>query len=189
MNLEQIAGVLILIGAALFVIAMLISPPLYQEPDIDKREQIVKARRGRWNVSQIFFGLGVLVPAIGFLLLTIHLHRSQSHWSIYPGMAALLTGAVAGTAFVYLQTLDPGRYWRHSGPVALIVVYVVLTLGALIFYGIAFGQADLPNWLGPLVIGTAGVLLAAFFVTRAAAFALVVVSYFVYIAIGIVLVI
>jgi hypothetical protein len=56
MSLQQNAGVVMLAGVVLFVIAMIISPRLYQEPDITLCERIVEAHRGRWNVSQLSSG-------------------------------------------------------------------------------------------------------------------------------------
>jgi hypothetical protein len=71
MNMLKLAGVLLVVGFVLYLIAMFVAPRLYQEPDIGKHVAIIAANQTRWNVSQLFFALGLIIPAvirIGLLL-------------------------------------------------------------------------------------------------------------------------
>jgi hypothetical protein len=90
--------------------------------------------------------------------------------------------------FIYRQTLDPGAYWRIVGPIPLIVAYIVLTLAGLSFYGIAFRQGGLPDWMGYLMLVSSVILMAAFLALRGGgAFFLSVLIYAITFAAGIVL--
>lgn len=189
MSLERIAGIVIIVGVVLYIIAGCVSPRLYQEPDISQRVSIIEASRTRWNLSQLFFGLGIGLPAVGFLLLTLHLHGIQRQWLIYAGAAAFVLGALSGVIFVYRQTSDPVQYWASIQPSALIIGAVVLTLAGLLLYGVVFLQGDFPNWLGYVAVGAAVVLLAAFLVTRGiTGFVVASLSYLVTLIVGVVLV-
>lgn len=189
MSLERIAGLVIMVGVVLYIVAMFVSPRLYQEPDINQRVSIIEANRTRWNVSQLLFGLGIGLPAVGFLLLTLHLHDIQRQWAIYAGAAAFILGALSGVIFVFRQTSDPVQYWASTQPSALIVGAVVLTLAGLLLYGVVFIQGGFPKWLGYVAVAAAVVLLAAFLVTRGTTgFVVASLSYLIILIVGIVLV-
>lgn len=161
MNLQQLAGILIIIGFVQSVIAMFTAPRLYQEPNIETRVAIVAANRGRWIISQIFFASGAVTTTAGFLLLTVHLAGLQGHWLIYPAFIIYALGALAGVLFVYRQTFDPARYWNYPGPIPMIVANVVLTLIGFFLYGIVFLQGEFPEWLGYLTVSSAFVFAIA----------------------------
>jgi hypothetical protein len=189
MSLERIAGIVIIVGVVLYITAGFMSPRLYQEPDISQRVSIIEANRARWDVSQILFGLGIGLPAVGFLLLTLHLHGIQRQALTYAGAAAFILGALAGVIFVYRQTFDPVQYWESTQPSLLIGGAVVLTLAGLLLYGVVFLHGGFPNWLGYVAVGAAVVLLAAFLVTRGTTgFVVASLSYLVTLIVGIVLV-
>jgi hypothetical protein len=189
MNLEQIAGVVIILGVLAFIVAMMLSPRLYQEPDLSERAAIVDANRGRWNISQLLFGLGILMPAVGFLLLSLHLQGMQSPLLIDAAAAAFILGGLPGAIFVYQQTLNPLKYWQSAQTPALVTGYVILTLAGLLLYGIVFLQGAFPVWTGYLAVAAAVLLLLAYLISRGHAdFAVASLTYFVVLVMGIVVV-
>ncbi len=112
---------MITVGVVLYIMAMFVSPRLYQEPDISRRANIIEENRFRWNISQVMFALGMGAPALGFLLLTLHLQDIHRNWTIYAGAASFIAGALLGAIFVYRETFDPVQYWESAHPSALIV--------------------------------------------------------------------
>lgn len=190
MSLERTAGLVIIVGVVLYIIAGIVSRRLYQEPDISQRVSIIEVNRAHWDVSQLFFGLGIGLPAVGFLLLAFHLHGVQRQWLIYAGASAFILGALSGVIFIYRQTSDPVQYWASTQPSALIIGPVVMTLVGLLLYGVVFLQGGFPDWLGYIAVGAAVVLLAAFLVTRGTTgFVVASLSYLVTLIVGVVLVI
>ena len=147
------------------------------------------ANRGRWNISQLLFGLGILLPAAGFLLLSLHLQGIQSSLLIDAAAAAFILGALAGALFVYQQTFDPLKYWQSAQTPVLITTYVILTLAGLLLYGVVFLQGAFPVWTGYLAVAAAVLLLLAYLISRGRAdFAIASLTYFVVLVMGIVVV-
>ena len=107
MNLERLAGIVIIVGVAIYILAAVVSPRLYQESTVAKRVQIIEENRTRWDVSQLLFGLGLAIPPVGLILLSLHLSRTQKPMVISAGAAAFALGALLGVVFVYRQTSDP----------------------------------------------------------------------------------
>lgn len=167
MSLQQLSGIVI-IGSISYFVAMPIAPRVYQEADIGQRAAIIAANGTRWLVSQGSFALGMLIPAVGFSLLTLSSRASQPLWLISLGAAAFLIGAVNGAYLICRQTLDPSAFWENRLPISNIVgyLYIILTLLALVFYGIAFVQGSYPDWLGYLMTGAGAIMLLAFLVLR-----------------------
>ena len=189
MSLEKIAGITIILGVAIYVLAMFVSPRLYQEPNLSKRMSIVDGKRFRWYISQIMFALGIALPALGFLLLTRH-HGIQGHWSIYAGASSFTLGALLGVIFVYRQTFDPLQYWKKSQPSWLIVGAVLLILIGLFLCGVAFVNTDYPSWAGYIAIVSAVIMTAVFLLKRSTtSFLVATVSYLITFFMAIVLII
>ncbi len=154
MAMQRIAGFFIIAGFAFFVMGMFTAPAnVYEGKDIDARLQIVANNQSRWILSKVFDGLALVVPAFGFLFLTVYLWGRQSTWPLAIGVAAFILVALLGAVYVYRLTVDPGTYWQSSSPSPLAVAAVLsLSLGILLF-GIAFLQGTFPNWLGYLSVG------------------------------------
>jgi MFS family permease len=165
MDLQKLAGIILIFGAVLYTLAMLVAPRLYQEEDLHKRMEIIEAQTGRWNLSQLLFGLGMLLPGLGFLVLATGLPPGQLAWMQYLGGAAFLAGGILGALLIYRQTMDPLRFWEEGHPEStgdrnqiLIVVgngYLFLTMIGFLLFGIVFLLASSPAWLGILNIAVA----------------------------------
>lgn len=168
MSLQQVSGAVITIGSILYFLAMPVAPRVYREADIGRRAAIIAANGTRWIASQALFALGMLVPAAGFLLLSLSWGASQPGPLIFLGAAAFLIGAINGAYLIYRQTLDPAAFWEDTLPIPHIIgyLYIILTLLGLVIYGITFIQGGFPDWIGYLMTGAGVVMLIAFLVLR-----------------------
>jgi hypothetical protein len=168
MFLEQVSAIVIIIGSVFYFAAMPVAPQVYQEADIGRRVAILAANGKRWLVSQGLFALGMLVPAAGFSLLTLSSRALPPGWLIFLGAAAFLIGAINGAYLICRQTLDPAAFWENTLPIPNIIgyLYIILSLLALIIYGIAFILGSYPDWIGYLMSGAGAIMLTAFLVLR-----------------------
>jgi hypothetical protein len=173
-------------GFVLFFLAGIVAPSLYQEPVIEQRVETISLNQSQWIFSQILFALGGLLPAIGFLLLAIHLQDKQNAWLINLGTAAILLETVFGVIFVYYQTLDPAKYWEMARPSPLLIVYIFLILTGAFLYGLVFLQGAFPNWLGYVTIGFTILVALGILVLRVPVFFAASLFYFVALIMGIV---
>ncbi|HZD57127.1 MAG TPA: hypothetical protein VE136_10415 [Anaerolineales bacterium] len=156
MDTQRLSGIIISSGFVLYVLAMLAAPQLYQESVIANRLAIIAANRIRWNVSQLFFALGMGVPAAGFLLFGISQRIEKTAWLLYLGMGTLVAGAAIGMWLIYRQTLDPAAFWEGAQiPLIIGYGYLLLTSIGLLCFGIAILQGGFPTWLGYLMAGSA----------------------------------
>jgi hypothetical protein len=161
MNLQQAGAVVVITGVVMFVLAMFTSPPgLYTELDIDRRVAMLTETPTRWIVSQGLFGLGVLVPALGFGLLAAQMWGGPGGWPAAIGAALLIAGGVVAVYWVYVQTLDPGSFWRMPEVTVPGLALAALNIAGRLFLGVAFWQSPLPYWTGWLTVGY-GILFAA----------------------------
>lgn len=150
MTLISMAGLVLIVGASTFILAGPVAPRLYSEPDLDKREQIIKASPRRWLISQLMFAVGTLFYTLGYLLMALELQGHQAAWPLIAGSVLLIGGAVSALYFIYRQTLAPRWSWESSGSsgALLITGLVVTLLSGIAFMALAFLQGPIPDWLG-----------------------------------------
>jgi hypothetical protein len=151
---QRLAALLIAAGPALLVIAGVVTPSgLYQEPDDAVRLGIIDDQRSRFAAAQALWALWLLIPGLGFVLLSRHLATLPA-W--LPTLAALgvVAGSIAGVVFVVLQTADPQRYWLEGDGAWASALGAWLILTAAAFYGLALLRTD--GW------AVAGVVLAVY---------------------------
>ncbi len=174
MNLLVIAGVLMIVGFVLVVIASLVGPnAVYTAPDNDTRLEIIAKNPGRWTATNLVWAAASLVTAAGTLLLTLGLRESQSPWLLYAGAVVFIVGAVAWAIYLYQRIGDPAGTLYTTPPALLSLVFAWATIFALGLYGAAFLQGSFPNWLGYTLLVAAGLFvvgLTFFFDTFYASF-------------------
>ncbi|MFQ5922442.1 MAG: hypothetical protein ACE5M4_06325 [Anaerolineales bacterium] len=153
MDTQSLSAILLIAGFAVLLPAWLFSPPgIYQTPDLQRRVQIIEEYKTRWNITQPLIGLSLLLTAIGFAVLALHLRTLAT--ARVPGLAAVafIVALIPAAIFLYQQTTDPlGSYeGAYSGMETL---YYWLALAGLLLFGVAFLQAGLPAWLGYVTVG------------------------------------
>jgi hypothetical protein len=169
---QRLAALLIAAGPVLLIVAGIVTPSgLYQEPDDAIRIAIIDSQWAMFVAAQVLWSLWLVVPTIGFVLLSRHL-TSAIAW--LPNVAALsvAAGAIAGVLFVALQTADPQRYWLDGEGAWASMVGAWLIIAAAILYGLAMINAR--GWavaayvlVGYGVVGAVAMLLSApaFYIT------------------------
>jgi hypothetical protein len=168
MDTQRLSAVLLIVGFAALVLSSLLGPPgmaqTYQPPDPIRRIQIIEQYKTRWNISQSFIGLSLLLTTIGFFVLNTRLYTLANAWVPTLGAVAFIAALIPAALFIYCQTTDPlGSYeGAYSGMQTL---YYWLALAGLLLFGIAFLQSGLPAWLGYMTVGAALVYGAVFLVT------------------------
>lgn len=170
MDTQRLTAILLIAGAAILLVSGLFGPQgIYQEPDLQKRVQIIEENKTGWYIAQSLLGLSVLLTAAGFFVLNIRLYKVANPWPHTLGATAFIFGAISGFIFLYRQTTDPlGAYGgAYSGMESL---YYWLALIGLLLFGIAFLQAGLPAWLGYLTIGATVLFSIVFFLVSGARF-------------------
>lgn len=166
MDLLQAAGLLMITGFGLVLIASLVGPnEVYSAPDSDTRLEIIAQNKGRWTATNIVWAIASLVTAVGLLLLTLSLRDSQSPWLLYAGAIAFTIGAVSWAVFLYQRIGDPAGNLYTTPPAPLSLVFAWATVLALGLYGAAFLQGSFPNWLGYTLLVVAGLLVAGLTLT------------------------
>ncbi len=169
MDISRVAAVLIVAGFVLFAAASVLVPSgLYREPDHAARLSMIDAQFGRFLAAQVLFALGMAAPAAGFALLSLRV--SGPAWTSPLAAVAIVIGALAGIAFVSLQTVDPQRFWLDGQALWLSAVAVGLTLPAVALYGVLLLQSNAPAWMGYLLVGYAVVGGVALVALKAPAF-------------------
>ncbi len=94
MNLQRLAGILMIVGFALVIIGSIVGPQIYQEPDNAVRLNLIADDQTGWFISNLSFALGAVATAIGFLLISIHLRGSVPLWLPYLAATVFILGSV-----------------------------------------------------------------------------------------------
>lgn len=163
MNKRKMAGKLIVLGFALFVIGAILSPRgIYEQPDIDTRVEIVNANQLRWVSSQALSGLAMVIIAAAFLLFTQHLKSAHPAWMLNLGAGGMILGALFGIVYLLQFTPDPGSVWSYPGTVASVSAAVVSTLIGFLMYALVFRRGAYPPWLRYLSLGAVALAAAIF---------------------------
>lgn len=158
MDFQQIAGIALIAGFILILVASFVGPPrLYQEPESETRLQIIADYPTRWVASNALFALGGLITAVGFLLFSLQLRGSVSAWWFGSSAATYTLGAILWAIFMYQRTVNPASlFTSYAFSPLTIALFGFLVLG-LLLYGIVFLLADYPGWLG--IVSIAGMVL------------------------------
>ena len=150
---------MIIVGSLIFIFAATPVSGIYGKKNLEDRMAMITARRGAFVISQVGFGLGSLLTAVGFLLLTLHLRDSQSPWPNYAAAVSLVMGAILWAVFIYQRTLEPETmFGDYLGSRIMWVSFVFTEIG-LVLYGVVFLQSSLPQWLGYASFAVAAAML------------------------------
>jgi hypothetical protein len=148
MDLHTLAGMVTIIGSILFIFAGMPMSNIYGEKRLEDRLARINANRRAFVVSQMGYGLGALITALGLLLFSLDTGDDASIWLNYGAAAALVIGAGLWTVFIYQRTVDPETMFGDYLGSRPMWAYFILTEIALALYGFVFLQSDTANWLG-----------------------------------------
>jgi hypothetical protein len=167
MSTERVAATFLLVGSVLFIIvAFMPVSQVYVAPTPAAKLEIIYSDRTGWVVSQVLFGLGASIVAIGLGIVAHHLRTTPGAVWAYLGLGAVILGAVFWEGYVYLRAVDPEGF-AEGGPVGwLFPAYALLTQFGLLVFGVAYLRAGYPAWLGGITVGGAVVFFIVLFVLK-----------------------
>jgi hypothetical protein len=161
MILEQTAGILLIAGLVLVLIASFVGPnAVYTAPDSNTRLEIIAKNEGRWKATNLIWAVGSLITAVGMLLISLGLRKDENAILLYLAAAAFITGAVAWAVYTYQRIGDPAENLYTTPPALLSLVFAYATIAGLAPYGLAFLLGSYPNWLGYTFLFAMGLLSA-----------------------------
>ena len=74
MSTERVAAIILLVGSVLFIIAAFMPvSQVFVEPTPAAKLEIIDSNRTVWSASQVLFGLGGSIAAIGLGFVAYHL--------------------------------------------------------------------------------------------------------------------
>jgi hypothetical protein len=158
-DLESAAGIALIVGFAMVVIASIIGPnEVYRAPDAETRLKIIAVNEGRWRATNLVWAFASLVTGAGMLMLTLALRESEDVWLFYLGALAFTIGAIAWVAYLVARIGDPAGNLYTSPPAPLSLVFAWATIVGLALYGLAFVLGSYPDGLGYLLLVPMGLL-------------------------------
>lgn len=139
MNIIQITALLFIAGTALTAAGFGIFPSqIYTEKSNQVKMSLLAAKPQRWILSQSVVILGGITTVAGAIIFFLAFRESQG--VLLPGIG--MAGFVLGHAFwiwqLVLRIVHPEMFGNDTLPGWLFTTYSILTLLALVAYGIGF---------------------------------------------------
>ena len=167
MGTERVAAIILLVGSVLFVIAAFMPVSrVFAEPSPAAKLEIIAGNRAAWSASQVLFGLGASIAAIGLGLVAHRLRGTPGAVWAYAGLAAVILGAVLWDAHVYLRAVDPEGFVEGRLIGWLFPTYALFTQFGLLAYGVAYLRAGYPAWLAGVTVGGAVIFFIVLYVLK-----------------------
>ena len=132
--------------------------------DLEERLRLLAEHLGWWRVAQFSYALGPVIASVGAIVVGVAIGGAAGVLWIAAG-AALLVGSLFWSWSCWLRGLDPVGWASGEQPGWPFRAYVLLTLGGVAALGIGVWAADLPGWLGWLVVVADAGYLAVFLAT------------------------
>ena len=167
MSTERVAAINLILGSVLFIIAAFMPVSrVFVEPSPTAKLEIIAGIPTAWSASQVLFGLGASIAAIGLIFVAYHLRGTPGAVWAYIGLGAVILGAVFWDVHVYLRAIDPegfveGRLIGWPFP-----AYALLTQLGLLAFGVAYLRAGYPAWLGGITLGGAVLFFIVYLVFK-----------------------
>jgi hypothetical protein len=167
MSTERVAAFILLVGSVLFIIAAFMPVSrVFAEPSPAAKLEIITSSPAAWTASQVLFGLGASIAAIGLGFVVRHLRGTPGAVWAYVGFAAVILGAVFWDGHVYLRAVDPEAFVEGSLIGWLFPAYALLTQLGLLAFGVAYLRAGYPTWLGGITVGGAAIFFIVYIVFK-----------------------
>lgn len=165
MHTEQVAGILLISGATVFLFGAAIGvPKVFTERDPKARLRMVENRLGIWRIAQPFYGLGPIIASAGVGYLAAG--ERAGGWArtlLAAASLALVIGALPWAWSVYLRATRISEFAFGTLPSWPFSTYAILTIGGVGLLGIGLLAGGFPIWLGLLTL-SAGVLFLGIYV-------------------------
>lgn len=163
MSLERLGGLVIVLGAVLFIIAAFLPVSrVYALKEAGARQAMIAASPRAWTFSQLLFGAGAWIMALGVACSAYALRsQPQAVWML-AATACLVIGACAWSWHLYQRAVDPVAFVSGSLTGFPFALYTVLIIAGLACAGVALLQIGLGAWSGWSLIAGSLLLLALY---------------------------
>jgi hypothetical protein len=168
MSAMQFAGTLLIAGSLTFWIGAGFSWKVWVQPDAEKMAQIITKLRPYWIISHILFVAAVGSVAIGLGVFTSIIEAATARPLAIVGLVAIGLGSIVWAYIVirFRLSMPPEELVRTTAGAWTFPAFTLLTLGALILYGLVLLMSGFPTWLGTITVGLSGLILIAFLSRR-----------------------
>lgn len=170
MDTRSIGAATIIVGCVIFFIGAGLPVSMRVFPmamaDAAKRMDAITASLTQWQISQVGFGLGSLVAALGVGIVAFAARDKSFAPLLFLAAVGLAVGAVLWSIHVYQRAVDPQAFVSGTLVVWYFAVYTVLTLIGILLIGVAALSMGLPSWVGWLTIGAPVVLFVVYLVGK-----------------------
>ncbi len=153
------AWILILGGVLFAAAAFNPSAAVFAQSDPADKLEIIRNQRTLWGVSQVLFGAGATVTAVGVLMLAGRWMNTSAGIPLAVGGLAMAVGALLWDVHVYQRAVAPSAFVNGTLMGWLFTAYTLLTMFGLVILGLSYIQVGQPGWLG---YGTVAATLALF---------------------------
>jgi hypothetical protein len=194
LTVEKSAGILLLGGFAMLLVGVVAAPAGAYLGPIDERLAIIDANTGQWLLSKVFDALAIVLPAVGFVTLSIAGGRRARTPSSAIGGSCLALAAAVGLVYISALLTDPASIYDRSSPAPIVLAFISLIALGVIAFGAHFLGGGYPRWAGlvstlvgaSVLVGEAGILMLG--IGPEGAFALAAALYVAVVALGVVLI-
>jgi hypothetical protein len=163
---EKTAGIALIIGSLLFVIAafMPITIRVVTAPNPRQLAEFIQNDRMGWLFVNILFGVGSIVAVLGLSLFSLHVQSISGRLISYLGAAAAAFGSLLWVIIVYNRAVLPAEALGSDLSVNswMFPVYTVLMQIGLMIIGFVLIQSGYPGWLSWGMLAVGGLSLLAF---------------------------
>ena len=106
--MNKLPAIVLITGSVVFLIAAFMPISfVYAERDVLAQVARVQSSPVAWVISQILFGLGGILVAVGLALFTLDLHSTNTPFSGYLGLALIALGTLCWVVIVYYRATLP----------------------------------------------------------------------------------
>lgn len=163
MDTDRIAGVLLIVGSAIFLAGAAVGvPKVFTVREPRARLRLLQQHPVRWRAAQPLYGLGPLTTAVGTGFLAAGAAGAGTGTAFWAACLALAIGALAWSRSLYLRGTRISEFAFGTLPGWPFATYVLLTIAGLALLGIALVTGGYPAWLGWFTIGAGIVFLIGY---------------------------
>src|SRR5262249_250211 len=134
------------------------------QPDTEKMAEVITRLRPYWILGHILFLVAVVIVAVGLGVFTSTVEAENARLLAIVGLVAIGLGSLIWASIVvrFRLSMPPEELVRTTAGAWTFPAFTLLTLGALILYGLVLLTSRFPAWLGIISVGLSGLILIAF---------------------------
>jgi hypothetical protein len=164
MSTIHLAGLLLIAGPLSFFIGGGVTWKVWVQPDMEQMAQVITQLRPAWILGHILFLVGVVTVVIGLGVFTGSIEAANARTLAIVGLVAAVLGSLVWAYIVlaFRLSMSAEELVHTKAGAWTYPAFTVLTLGALVLFGIVLLVNDFPAWIGIATAGLSGLILIAF---------------------------